>query len=149
MENSEVKALKIFAILIIIGLLLFLPIIPVQVVPEVTLKVINAEGNPLPGVVIIQFWRHWTYDATDRRDEVMSNAEGDVTFAEKKIWVSAGKFLYGKFGENVWSYIDIHAGFGPDNGFRAKDYKSENKWCNPCNKDRISENKIVILERIK
>ena len=144
---------KITFILILIGaiILLFLPIVPVQVVPEVTLKVVDTEGKPLPNIKILQFWRHWTYDATNRHIETTSNSEGYVTFSQKQVWTSPFRFLYGKFGEYVWSYIDIHASFGPHNGFRAEDFRSKNKWCYPDNVCRTKKrvNEIVVFEKNK
>ena len=151
MDNVDKKITNLLLIMFGVSLFLWLPIIPIRVVPEVTLKVIDTEGKPMPDNTVIQWWRHWTYDSTLRKDEVISDLDGTVSFKEKSVWVSIGKFLYGSFGENIWTYIDIHAGFGPDNGFTVKNSLSEDKWCYPKSKcgNKKSLKEIIIKERKK
>ncbi len=142
-------AKKITLILMLIGaiILLFLPIVPVQVVPEVTLKVIDTEGNPMPNLEIIQYWQHWTFESQSHIDEVRADRKGYVTFSEKKIRISLLSLFVSKVLENTIGLIAVHSGSGPHSGFRSKLFKSENRWCYPCNKNTKRINEIVILEK--
>ena len=145
------KMPKIIFIVLAVILLLWLPIIPVNVVPEVTLRVVNTDKQPVASMVVFQVWQHWTFESQDHRDKVISDENGFVTFSEKKIWVSAFKFLLGMFGEHVLGGIAIHASSGPSNGFGVEGYKTENKWCYPewkCPNGEISK-EIILKEELK
>jgi hypothetical protein len=140
------KISKIVLIVLVIGLLSSLPIIPVRVVPEVTLRVVNVEGKPMPNINIVQYWQHWSFESKDHLDESVSGDDGNVTFPMREIWISVFSLVANEVLGNTLGLIAIHSGGGPHSGFRAKNHKSENKWCYPCGKDKEKINEIVVLE---
>lgn len=141
------KISKIILIVLITGLLFSLPIIPIQVVPEVTLKVVDMKGNLMPDTIIVQYWQHWSFESEDHSDESVSGGDGNVNFPARNIWISAFSLITNKTLENTIGLIAIHSGSGPHSGFRAKNYRSENKWCYPCGKNMERVNEIVVLEK--
>ncbi len=144
------RKLNITLSVIVVAIFIWLPIIPVDVVPEVTLKVINENNQLMTGIKIVQGWQHWTFESEDHRDEKTSDANGSVTFSEKSIKVSVFKFLFWRLMEIVMK-INPHAGFGPSTGLWAEGYKSENKWCYPPEKclNREITREIIIKEKIQ
>ncbi len=112
-----------------IGLLFSLPIIPIQVVPEVSIRAVDENRNPVPGIVIYQDWKHSTFESQNQRDEVISNENGFAAFSEKRIWISAFNFLFNTIAENTVGLIAIHASSGPFSHFIAtKDFDNKRYW---------------------
>lgn len=147
--TKKIKILTFSAVAVVI--FAFLPQIPVAVVPEVTLKVVGETREAVAGVTVTQFWQHWTFESEEHKAESVSNANGYVTFTEKKIWVSPFRFLTGVIAEHSVGKVAIHAGSGPSVDFGTKGYKSEVQWCYPewrC-KDREISKIIVIKEVLK
>lgn len=123
------KISKIILIVLVIGFLFSLPITPVQVVPEVTLKVVNADKQPVADATVYQDWQHWTFESQAHRDQTVSDTNGFVTFSEKSINVSILKFLFWTFFKNTLGIIMIHASFGPHSHFIAtKDFQNKKYW---------------------
>ena len=143
------KKLTIIIILVGIVVFTFVPIVPIQVVPKVTLKVVDIEGKPMSNIIIIQWWKHWTFESETHRDEITSDESGNATVPERKIWISLFSYIADKTIENTIGLIAIHESYGPYSGFGAKDYKFENKWCYPesrCSNREVSK-EIVIKEK--
>lgn len=131
------------------ALFFFLPIVPIQVVPEVSIRAVDTNRNPVEGVTVYQDWQHSTFESQSHKDETVSDENGFAAFSEKRIWISAFNFLFNTVGENTIGLIAIHASFGPSVGFGATGYKTSNKWCYPekiC-KNRESAKEIIILEK--
>ncbi len=145
------KKSKIILLILIVGFLLSLPVVPVSVVPEVSIRAVDTNKKPVAGVVIYQEWQHWTYESEAHRDESVADENGFAAFSAKGIWVSPLRMLFGLFGEYVLGGIAIHADSGPSVGFGAKDYLSDNKWCYPESKcqGRETSKEVVIKERVK
>lgn len=136
-------------IALLVGLLFSLPIVPIRVVPEVTMRAVDANESAIANIVVYQDWTHSTFESQNHRDENISDVNGFMTFSEKKIWISAFNFLFNTIGENTVGLIAVHASSGPYVGFGATGYKTSNRWCYPekvC-KNRESANEIIILEK--
>lgn len=111
------------------ALFFFLPIVPIQVVPEVSIRAVDTNRNPVAGITIYQDWQHWTFESEDHRDETVSDENGFAAFSEKRIWISAFNFLFNTIGENTIGLIAIHASSGPFSHFIAtKDFENKKYW---------------------
>ncbi len=145
------KKSKIILLILIVGFLFSLPIIPVNVVPEVSIRAVDTDKKPVAGITIYQDWQHWTFESENHRDEAVSDENGFAVFSTKKIWISAFNFLFNTIAENTIGLVAIHASSGPTSGFGAKDYLSDNKWCYPESKcrDREVSKEVIIKERVK
>lgn len=107
------KIPKTISMILILGLLSLLPVITIQVAPEITLKVMDLNKNPVPNAVVFQDWQHWSYESEEHIDKATSDANGLVNFDKKSITVSTFKFFSGKFGETFVKIIPTHASVGP------------------------------------
>ncbi len=105
---------------VIAGILLFVPIIPIHVAPAVTLQVVDEDGIGKEGIPISQYWGNWSYETTGHEDQKSSEVNGYVTFPEKSIRIPVLKFLSGFIVENVFAGIDIHRSYGPFSSFSAR-----------------------------
>ena len=141
------KISKIILTILIFGLLFSLPIISVNVVPEVTVRVLDVDRIPMADIKIFQDWQHWTFESKQHREEKVSNVDGYVTFTEKSIRVSVFSLLLGRLSETI-SNINIHAGSGPSSIFGAKDYVADGYWCyENCLEDKPKE--VIIKEKLR
>lgn len=132
----------------------FLPIVPIQVVPEVSIRAIDINRNPVGSIIIYQDWKHSTFESEAHRDEVMSGEDGFATFSKKRIWISASNFLFNTIGEYTIGLIAIHASSGPFSHFIvAKDFENKRYWGDlyfcygTCKENALRE--IVIKEETK
>lgn len=151
------KIPKIVLIVLAIILLIWLPIIPINVVPEVTLRVVDEDKNPVSNVTVTQGWMHYSFESTasvykeDHNDKVVSGMDGLVTFSEKNIRISVFKFFLGKLAEILYKIIPLHTSIGSSNSFGTEGYLSEDKWCYPpekCGSRKISR-EIIIKKKIQ
>ncbi len=141
------KISKIILVVLVVGLLFSLPVISINVVPKITLRVLNVDRNPMANIKIFQDWQHWTFESKEHREEQASNVDGYVTFTEKSIRISAFSLVLGKLAETM-SIINIHASSGPSSIFGAKDYVADGYWCyENCFEDKPKE--IIIKEKLK
>lgn len=149
------KIPKIILIVVIGFLFIWLPVIPVNVVPEITLKVVDTDKKPMPGVTVTQSWMHYSFESTssvykdDHNDKVVSDTSGLVTFSEKNIKISVFKFLLGKIAEILYKIVPAHTSVGPSSPFFVVGYDwVDVPWCYPkCPNGEIPK-EIVIKEKV-
>ena len=102
---------------------LFLPLFSVNVVPEMSFRLISEDGQPFPNARVDQSWKEyslefWTvaqhYDHT-----IISDANGLVMFPPRNIQVSAFEIVAAKIRDVVVS-IDPHSSYGPSSFFLCR-----------------------------
>lgn len=119
-----------FLIVIVVVLVLVigvLPILPVKVAPAVTVRVVDGSGKAVTGLVVVQYWNHFTYESVDavHTTEEVSHADGKAAFSAKTLHVSFFRLVLGWLYENVFSFIDVHGSHGVRSSFVVDGYKSE------------------------
>lgn len=95
--------------------LFFIPLIPVTVVPEINLMIVDEDGSSIPNANITQVWRHYTYQFGDDREDVFSDSKGVARFPERIERFSVVHLAFGKAVETI--NINPHASFGPSSFF--------------------------------
>lgn len=132
------KTAKIILVIVVGVLLVLLPVIPINVVPEVTLKVVDEEKNPMPSITVTQSWMHYSFESSssvykeNHNDKSVSDENGLVTFSEKNISISLFTFILGKMAEMMHKIIPAHSSVGPSSPFFVADYDTVNvPWCYP------------------
>ena len=76
---------------------------------EVTL--IDANGKPVVGVSVKQYWQHYSLEEEGNVDRQNSNAKGQVRFPERRIRANLWRKLCGIL-KNI-SETGVHSSFGP------------------------------------
>lgn len=129
-KNSAMnKKSKIILLVTAIILFIWFPGIPIKVVPETTLRVMDTNKNPMAEVTVSQDWQHWSFESENHKDERISDTNGFVTFSEKSINVSTLRFLFGKFGELFMTVVPTHASSGSYSHFIArKNLENKQYW---------------------
>lgn len=145
------KRPKIVLIVAAIILFIWLPVIPINVVPEITLRVIDVDKKPMSSISVTQYWIHYSFESSSSKyhsDETLSDANGYVTFSEKNLTISVFKFLFGKFGEFFIKVIPTHASSGIYSDFVPRGYLTEGYSCfSKCRDDQLKE--IVIKRKVE
>lgn len=74
---------------------LFVPIFPVEVVPEWSFRLVYEDGQPVPNARVDQTWKHYSLELWSSRhtDQVTSDVNGMVTFPARSIRASAFQFV--------------------------------------------------------
>jgi len=105
-----------------IGILAFfaffaLPVIPVEVVPQWTVRVTDEQGHPRPNTVR-EIWHHYSFDGSGLNplyggeEDLVTDDQGVVVFPERRIHVSLGMWGIATVGTPM-RWINIHASTGP------------------------------------
>lgn len=109
------KVKWLIPIAILIGLF-FIPLFPVNVVPEWTLRLVDESGQPVPNARVDQSWKDYSLEFFRSRhfdESLSSNADGIVTFPVRNIRVSAFQIVAAKI-RGVLLIMDPHASYGAD-----------------------------------
>lgn len=108
MLTNKLGLLMILSVLFVMGL--FVPTIPVYVIPELKITVTDKDDRPVSGKLVIQRWTHSTFESDYHTGEEISDENGIVVFPSRWIWESSGGYI-------IWSVIDmvpvLHASSGP------------------------------------
>jgi hypothetical protein len=94
---------------------LFVPVIPVNVVPEWELRLIDESGQPVPNVRIDQSWKDYSlefYSFGHIDKSLSSDEQGIVRFPARNILVSISQIIAAKIVD-VLTSISPHASYGP------------------------------------
>jgi hypothetical protein len=63
--------------------------------PPWKIEVVNRRGEPLSGVAITEYWRHYGYQLQDAHEEATTDDTGSVTFPPRVMWTCAlGKAIF-------------------------------------------------------
>jgi len=109
------KKLKWLIIVSIFLIALFVPVMPVNVVPEWTLRLVDESGQSVPNARIDQSWKEYSLEffRFGHIDESLSSdGNGFVTFPARNIRVSVIQIIVAKIVDIITS-INPHAGYGP------------------------------------
>lgn len=80
------------------------------VLPSQSALVITEEWRPIQGVVVRQSWQHYSFESEGHKEDLRTDANGRVTFAQRTIRASAlRRMLY-----PVWNFLrqGVHTSFG-------------------------------------
>ncbi len=134
--------LILFAVVLIA---LFIPVIPVNVVPEWPLRLVDESGQPVSNARIDQWWKDYTLEfwRWPHVDESMSSDDqGIVRFPARNIRVSVAQFVVAKIVDVVTS-INPHAGYGPHANVLCRGSLS----CNVSYRPGEELPKVVVVKR--
>lgn len=138
------KKTKIILFLAILaGLSVIFPI-PIEVVPEIKLKVINAKDEKISNVTVVQTWQHYSFESESHEENVVSNKEGIAIFPERKICVSVLSYLLDPVIEKI--NINPHASSGASAYFQVKEYEVDTVWYEPGD---VIPDKIIIKRKFE
>jgi hypothetical protein len=73
--------------LVFVAILMLVPF-PTQMVPAWEIRFMDKEGNALPGRVVQQRWKSYTYFAAGGFDQRCTDEQGSVRFPPRKLWSS-------------------------------------------------------------
>lgn len=134
-------------IVLVIAILIWLPIIPVSVSPEITLQAVDVGGHPVGKTAITQFWGHWTYENRGHEEEKIADEQGYVTFSEKSIKVPVLKFIFLFIAANTIGVIDIHGSYGPHSSFSANGFANTEPY-SQCTYSgcRDNDQKLIVIK---
>ena len=108
------RRLRIPLALFVLGAAL-VPFFTVQIVPEWHLRVADEKGQPLPGLVLTQRWRHYSLEfwrGEDHVEDVTTDELGNVRFPERRISISGVQYLAAKARDLLVSW-NPHSSRGP------------------------------------
>ena len=84
---------------------------PTLVVPAWNLRVVDPTGQPLPGMVVSQYWEDSSVQFNGDEENAHSDADGYVHFPRRKVWAPAlWRLLFPILKVALYG---AHAGFGP------------------------------------
>ena len=118
------KQRVIFKWLLVVLLVSIMPVIPVQVVPEWKIKVVDEIGNPLVAETIVQGWKHYTYEfflPFEHIDKLVTDDTGTVTFPQRRIFVTPLQMVLAGF-RSAMSNFDLHSSYGPRSSLTCANY---------------------------
>lgn len=104
-----------FSIVLVVVFLIFVPIVPISIVPSISLSILDESRNPIPGLPVRQSWQHYTYQFSGDSAEVLSDSHGVARFPERTARISVGQLVLGQILKVV--SINPHASFGPSSFF--------------------------------
>lgn len=113
--RDEAVANSKFLLVLFCASLFFVPLVPVKVVPEINLLILDEDGSPMSNARITQTWRHYTYQFGDDQEDVLSDSKGVAHFPERINRFSIVQLAFGKAVDAI--NINPHAGFGPSSFF--------------------------------
>jgi hypothetical protein len=103
-------------IAVLAGILFFIPVFPVVVIPEWNLLLVDTADRPVVDARIDQRWRDYSLEfwaAEEHLDETRSSdSEGVVTLPRRVIWVSGAEYLAAKL-RNIVASANPHSSYGP------------------------------------
>jgi hypothetical protein len=108
-----------FAVILLI-VLLFLPLITVEVAPESKIQVVDCKDRAVSKILVTQVWQHLRYEKETNVEEQKTNLDGVIVFPKREISISISKFFLGKiFGKSSMNHIaedkETHYSFGIEN----------------------------------
>jgi hypothetical protein len=103
----------------------------VTIVPRYTVRVLDADGLPFPGIRVIQTWQEYSIQADGRDDALTANGEGYARFPVRNVRASVSKRVIGcihqfrEYGAHAscGSRYDITAGDGTSTEVRRVDVR--------------------------
>jgi hypothetical protein len=109
---------------VLLAVVLFYPF-ETTVVPEWKIRVVDAVGNPVKGVVVNQGWRHHSIEIHRQEQSLVADAEGYVTFprrtARAGLLVRAVGSVIAEFNPHgrtgPYAFVDV---LGPYSGTAAE-----------------------------
>jgi len=97
--------------LIFLGIVyLFVPV-HVTVAPEWTVEVKDAEGRPMPGACVVQWWQHYSVEDDNHEESILTDESGLVSFPRRTLRASGWSRIIG--AANNLRESGVHASFGP------------------------------------
>lgn len=101
--KTEIRANIIFLVLLAASCLIFVPLIPIETVPEIKFRLVGQNGAALSQTEIVQIWRHPLYDFTEHQTASTSDETGTVVFAKQETRISFIRLLWGTVKNNIRS----------------------------------------------
>jgi hypothetical protein len=109
------KKPKSLILIVVFLIALFVPVIPVNVVPEWELRLIDESGQPVPNVRVEQWWKDYSLEFwrwPHSEESMPSNEEGVIRLPARNILVSISQIIAAKIVD-VLTSISPHASYGP------------------------------------
>jgi len=99
-----------------------------NVADEWRIRVVDVDGKAVSGVVVRQFWQHYSLEGNSHEEERLTDSSGRVVFPRRTIRASLIWRLMGP----AWKVMQlgVHASFGPSSDAIAftEGYEGSGRW---------------------
>jgi len=137
------KRLPVFGLVVLVGVLIFVPIQRVTISPSVRVRVFDENNSPAKGILVVQEWEYMSVGSYRQQQSIVTDDAGYATFPSRTTRIAVGSLVlsllreiaslphgygFGRYAQvsaygadpHVWSFVYCSTSDSPCEAIRLK-----------------------------